>query len=74
MVENSLIVLKNLQDAIKTGSKRAVQKTAEKSGDLILNKTADKMFRKSLLKNYKITKWKHQKKRYISPEKKATNY
>ena len=35
---------KSTTDAIKTGSKRAVQKTAEKSGDLILNKTADKMF------------------------------
>ena len=30
-------------DAIKTASKRAIQKTAEATGDLIGNKTADKI-------------------------------
>ena len=30
-------------DAIKTASKRAIQKTAEANGDLIGNKTADKI-------------------------------
>ena len=30
-------------DAIKTDSKRAIQKTAEATGDLIANKTADKI-------------------------------
>ena len=29
-------------DAIKTASKRAIQKTGEATGDLISNKTADK--------------------------------
>ena len=34
---------KSTTDAIKTASKRAIQKTAEASGDLIGNKIADKM-------------------------------
>ena len=34
---------KSTADAIKTASKRAIQKTAEASGDLIGNKTADKI-------------------------------
>ena len=33
---------KTRMDAAKTASKRAVQKTAEATGDLIRNKTADK--------------------------------
>ena len=33
-------------DAIKTTSKRAIQKTAEAAGDLIGNKIADKCFEK----------------------------
>ena len=32
-----------MKDAIKTASKRAVQKTAEATGDLIGKKTADKI-------------------------------
>ena len=62
MVKNFLIVLKkSTTDAIKTASKRAIQKTAEPTGDLIGNKIADKklVFRKSLML---IAKWKHQKK------------
>ena len=60
-------------DAIKTTSKRAIQKTAEATGDLIGNKIADKItsISKKLVKEFpindedvKIT----NKKRYISPE------
>ena len=41
-------------DAIKTASKRAIQQTAEATGDLIGNKIADKItsVSKKLLKNY----------------------
>ena len=42
------IAKKSTTDAIKTASKRAIQKTAEATGDLIVNKIADKVFRKSL--------------------------
>ena len=67
---------KSTIDAIKTASKRAIQKTAEAAGDLIGNKIADKM--SSVLK--KSTKQLQNnetevdaekatpKKRYISPE------
>ena len=34
---------KSTTDAIKTASKRAIQKAAEATGDLIANKTADKI-------------------------------
>ena len=64
---------KSATDAVKTASKRAIQKTAEATGDLIGNKTADKIT--SVLKkpsnnnnddddNVEITT---NKKRYISP-------
>ena len=45
MVKSLLIVLKNLQqiDALKIASKRAIQKTAEATGDLLGNKIADKI-------------------------------
>ena len=44
MVKNFLTVLKiSTTDAIKTASKRAIQKTAEATGDLIDNKIADKI-------------------------------
>ena len=43
-VKNLLIVLKEFKiDAIKTASKRAIQKTAEGTGDLIVKKIADKI-------------------------------
>ena len=48
-------------DAVKTASKRVVQKTAEASGDLIGNKIADKIT--SLGKKNK------RQEIYISPEK-----
>ena len=44
IVKNFLIVLKNLQQMQwKTASKRAIQKTAEATGDLIDNTIADKI-------------------------------
>ena len=44
MVKNFLIVIKkSTADAIKTASKRAIQKTAEATGDLIGNNIADKI-------------------------------
>ena len=44
MVKNVLIALNNLQhNAIKTASKRVIQKTVEATGDLIGNKMADKI-------------------------------
>ena len=52
-------VKKSAIDAIKTASKRAIQKTAEATRDLIGNKIADKVFqRKSLLKNCRMIKQK----------------
>ena len=54
MVKNFLIVLKNLKaDAIKIATKRAIQKTAGATGDLIGNKFADKTtsVSKIILKN-----------------------
>ena len=47
---------KSTSDHIKTESKRAIQKTAEATGDLIGNKVADKIIRasKKPLKNYII--------------------
>ena len=66
-------------DAIKTASKRAIQKLAEATGDLVSNKIADKITSISKKKSTKelpdndgkeedaeITT--HKKKRYISPE------
>ena len=65
-------------DAIKTSSKRTIQKTAEATGDLIDNKIADKI---TSISNKKSTKElpnndeteedveiTTHKKRYISPE------
>ena len=65
---------KSTTDVIKTASKRAIQKTAEATGDLIANKIAEKIT--SVLKkpsnnnndddeDVEITT---HKKRYISPE------
>ena len=75
MVKNFMIVLKtSTTDAIKTASKRAIQKAAEATGDLIGNRIADKIT--SVAKkpsnnnndddeNVELT---IHKKRYISPE------
>ena len=72
---------KSTTDAIKTTSKRAIQKTAEATGDLIGNKTADKITSVSKKSNKKFNKELPNdeikvdverdtttKKRYISPE------
>ena len=56
---------KSTTGAIKTASKRAIQKAAEATGDLIDNKIADKLTNHSenLHKVMKlIMKWKYQKK------------
>ena len=77
MVKNFLIVLKKpTADAIKTASKRAIQKTAEATGDLIDNKITDKIT--SVSKTYSTENSKKtysddgieapKKKRYIYPE------
>ena len=57
-------------DAIKTASKRAIQKTAEATGDLIDNKTADKIT--STSKNLKNCSQKncHQMKLTMKYQKK----
>ena len=44
---------KSTTDAIKTASKRAIQKTAEATGDLIANKIAHKMTSISMKKSTK---------------------
>ena len=72
MVKNLLLVLKILPtDVIKTASKRAIQKTAEATGDLIGNKIADKITsvsKKSNNDNNEDVEITAHKKRYISPE------
>ena len=66
---------KSATDATKTVSKRAIQKTAEATGDLIGNKIADKktsISKKSTKKLPTIdedAKLSTYKKRYISPKK-----
>ena len=65
---------KSTTDAIKTASKKAIQKIA--TGDLIGNKIADQIT--SISKSQKNDETKNDleipKERYISPEKKTTNY
>ena len=67
---------KSTTDAIKTASKRAIQKTEEATGDLIGNKIADKIM--SVSKKTQNNKSEADssnakdvpRKRYISPEEK----
>ena len=65
---------KSATDAIKTASKRAIQKTAEATGDLVGNKTADKITSVSKKSTTKLPTTDEDaelttpKKRYISPE------
>ena len=66
---------KSATDAIKTTSERAIQKTAEATGDLIGNKISDKMTSVSKKKSTKKlptidedAELSTHKKRYISPE------
>ena len=66
-----MIKLNNLQDVLKTASKRAIQKTAEATGDLIGNKIADKITRvsKTLPQNNSGTNEEQiLRERYISLE------
>ena len=58
---------KSTTDAIKTVSKRAIQKTAEATGDVIGNKIADKITSVSKKASNNVELTAH-KKRYISPE------
>ena len=59
-------------DTIKTSSKRAIQKTAEATGDLIVNKIADKIVSASKKPAKELPKEDVEitthKKRHISPE------
>ena len=66
---------KSTTDAIKIASKRAIQKTAEATGDLIGNKIVDKITSvskkksdKGLHNNDEDAEITTHKKRYISPE------
>ena len=67
---------KSTTDAIKTASKRAIQKTAEATGDLINNKIADEITSASKKSNNnnnnnnenEYVEITTHKKRYISPE------
>ena len=64
---------KSTADAIKTASKRAIQKTAEATGDLIGNKIADKITSASKKNNNETeedVEITTHKKRFISPEEK----
>ena len=58
-------------DAIKIATKRAIQKTAEATGDLVGNKISDKITSASKKKynnNNDYVELATRKKRYISPE------
>ena len=64
---------KSTTDAIKTASKRVIQKTAEATGDLIGNKIVDKItsaWKKpnNNNNNNEVVEITAHKKRYISPE------
>ena len=65
---------KSATDAIKTASKRPIQKTAEATGDLVGNKIADKITSVSKRSTKKLptidedVELTTHKKRYLSPE------
>ena len=67
---------KSTTDAIKTASKRVIQKTADATGDLIRNKIADKITSVSKKSTKELPNDESEvdveraapKKRYISPE------
>ena len=63
---------KSATDAIKIASERTIQKTAEATGDLIGNKTADKITsiskKPSNISNNDDVELTTHKKRHISPE------
>ena len=76
IVKNFLVTLNNVQQiAIKTASKRVIQKTLEASSNLIGNKIANtitvfqKVDNKTIQKQLQMTSDNEiPKKRYISPE------
>ena len=61
---------KSTTDAVKTASKRAIQKTAEAAGVLTGNKIADMITKKYS----KETNNEIPRERYISPEESQKNY
>ena len=71
-----ILLKKSTTDAIKTASKRVIQKTAEATGDLVGNKIADKITSNSKKSNKELpnndetedVELTTHKKRYISPE------
>ena len=63
----NLFAKQSATDTFKTASKTAIQTTAEAAGDLIYNKTPDKIT-KSWSHNNSQT-FTNQQERYISPEK-----
>ena len=73
---------KSTTDAIKTASKRAIQKTAEATGDFIGNEIADKITSVSKNSTKELPNYETEvdvetataKKRYISPEERQQNY
>ena len=70
---------KSATDAIKTASKRAIQKTAEATGDLVGNKVADMITspsKKYIMKKYSQMKliMEYRKRDIFLKKKKATNY
>ena len=70
IVENFLIVLKNLQQMQKkTASKSAIQKIAEATGDLIGTKISDKISKRSPKELHSQNVGKIEIERYISSEK-----
>ena len=74
----SIVLKKSTTDAIKTASKRAIQKRAEGTGDLIGNKIADKITSVSNkspkeLHSQNKDKIEIPKERYISLKKKKDN-
>ena len=74
----SIVLKKSTTDAIKTASKRAIQKRAEGTGDLIGNKIADKITSVSNkspkeLHSQNKDKIEISKERYISLKKKKDN-
>ena len=62
---------KSATDAIKTASKRAIQKTAEATGDLVGNKIADTITsasKKSRNEEIQSNEVNNERERYISPK------
>ena len=68
IAKNFLITLKNLTGAIKTALKIAIQKIAEATGDLIVNKIADKIASVS-----KSPKKLHSNELYLKTDENATD-